>query len=185
MGCHTWCYKKTTIDKTDKELQDELLKEFENRLEYAQRELKNPSEEMERFYEWYTQEWREDYVLKMKRIVRFIATHKLSRRTLLKKHCNDIHLYNNDYRYKISEDVVYKGCYHDIFRKYGYPEIVLTTYDEAVEYYFNPANGCLVYDNDPFNKSGMVKAGEKEELDNKVLEAFKDIFQEDGYIEFG
>jgi len=73
----------------------------------------------------------------------------------------------------LTEYIEGKGLYiedtgfHDVFRKYGYPENKLFSLKETLEYINNPENNCTIYEN--------------------TIERLEDFWinYPDGFIEFG
>lgn len=145
MGCHTWFYQR--VERTQQEAKESCL----NKLRYAE-EL-NLNILQDRNYEgidW--SYWSDDMLLKkdavIKRHIRMVE--------------NDIYpeaVWHHQNDEKLTCYVEGKGLYmntkyHDLFRKYGYPDHRLYSLEETLEYLDNPTNEC------EFNDESIVRLKE-------------------------
>jgi hypothetical protein len=159
MGCHTWFYRK--IERTQEQAKQNCLKGL------LKSEKLNLSILNDRNYnniDW--SEWTDDMLLEhdavLKRQIRMVENNFCQRAVW--NHQNDKNL---------TEYIEGKGLYiedtgfHDVFRKYGYPENKLFSLEETLDYINNTENNCTVYEN--------------------TIERLKDFWSNypDGFIEFG
>ena len=137
MGCHTWFYRK--IERTQEEAKQSCLRGLRKSEKLNLNILAN------RNYnglDW--SDWTESELIKcdsyLKRQIRMVENNFCQRAVW--NHQNDENL---------TEYIDGKGFYmetgfHDIFRKYGYPEDKLFSLQETLNYINNPENGCTVYE---------------------------------------
>lgn len=130
MGCHTWFYKKVKDVNRNILIEDiiekinELIPEYENEPDPADqgflvyiKSLKDLLEEAINNHEVMSDEEVEEYY------------HDIIGGV--------IHIHNN--ALYSEKDVKY----HDVFRKYGYPDDVLTSYEETIAYIEDPENEVM------------------------------------------
>jgi hypothetical protein len=159
MGCHTWFYRK--IERTQEQAKQNCLKGL------LKSEKLNLSILNDRNYngiDW--SDWTDDMLLKhdasLKKQIRMVKNNFCQRAVW--NHQNDKNL---------TEYIEGKGLYiedtgfHDVFRKYGYPENKLFSLEETLDYINNTENNCTIYEN--------------------TIERLKDFWKNypDGFIEFG
>jgi len=160
MGCHTWFYKSLsnpTRETMKNFIRDKVLVE----LEFLDRLINNREEIDSDLLESYP-EWTVEYALEntksWNKILDFIHTGEINltelseffgstytKENLLENLycflCNDIIEY-------IDGRGFFKDCdeFHDVFRKWGYPDDKLFSLEETLEYINNPENECKVYE---------------------------------------
>lgn len=159
MGCHTWFYRK--IERTQEQAKQNCLKGL---LESEKLNLSILNDRNYNGFDW--SEWTDDMLLKhdaiLKRQIRMVENN-FCRRAVW-NHQNDKYL---------TEYIEGKGLYiedtgfHDVFRKYGYPENKLFSLKETLDYINNTENNCTIYEN--------------------TIERLKHFWNNypDGFIEFG
>lgn len=169
MGCHTWFYKK--VEKPSyEEMRGFVLDQYDESIKGLNKWIDNPLDEeylemVSVYKEWtidYIKEWRDSDL----RRVRLIEN-GYCRVAVMNKYCSysdSILIPVGDNIYK---DVSGNDGYHDVFRKYGYPEDRLFSLEETLSYIDNPKNECVVYENT-----------------REVLEKFWNRYP-DGMIDFG
>jgi len=117
MGCHTWCYKKER-DISNEELIKEIIKGLSSQAEYSERYL----------YEHPSNKDVEKDLKNQLRILNLFKDGKISSESVISRAYNDLNrcefLYHDGSFYKETE-------YHDIFRIGGYPEDMLTSFEET------------------------------------------------------
>ena len=158
MGCHTWFYRK--IERTQEEAKQNCLRGLRKSEKLNLNILAN------RNYnglDW--SDWTESELIKhdscLKRQIRMVDNNFCQRA-----------VWNHQDDENLTEYVDGKGFYmetgfHDIFRKYGYPEDKLFSLQETLNYINNPENACVTYDktferlNEFWNKypDGMIEFG--------------------------
>lgn len=161
MGCHTWFYKK--IEAPTKESFVSVVKErVSKELEFLNKLINDrdsiDSELLEAYPEW-NKEYAEENIPLWQAIYDFtngedidltifpeyFFEEDVTKDTLLQS------LYTS-----FSEDLLTfvknKGWYketddfHDVFRKYSYPDDILFSLEETLAYINDPKNECVVYD---------------------------------------
>lgn len=149
MGCHTWFYKK--IEKPSyEEMKQFILKKYYDSVEGLNKWINNPLDEeyleMSSVYtEWtieYLKQWR-DVDLRRIRLIE----NDYCKVAVMNKYCSysdDILVPVNNNIYK---DVSGVNGYHDVFRKYGYPNDMLFSLEETLNYINNTENECVIYEN--------------------------------------
>ena len=139
MGCHTWFYRK--IERTQEEAKENCLNGLKEAKELNLNILKD------RFYngiDW--SEWSEDTLrwddAVLERKIRMVENNLCQKA-----------VWNYQSDEDLTEFVEDKGLYiedtgfHDVFRKYGYPDDKLFSLDETLEYLNNPKNECVFDEN--------------------------------------
>jgi hypothetical protein len=143
MSCHTWFY--IPIEKVEYEITKKyLIDTLNNEIRFFEKYIKYPLNEdyldiLEDFPHW-TIEYMQHKIDIWKRQLRLVeggyckeAVNKKFERS------NKLIIYRNGNHYENSE-------FHDIFRKYNYPEIELYSYQETIDYISNVENRCNIYD---------------------------------------
>lgn len=145
MGCHTWFFKK--IDTPPyKEMKKFVVDTYKRSVSDLTRWIDNPTDaeylEMVSVYTDWTIEainkWRDADA----RRVRMIEA-GLCKQAVMNKFCMYSDGLKEFYNGNLYDDV---DGYHDLFRKYGYPEDRLFSLEETLEYINDPKNECQTYD---------------------------------------
>jgi hypothetical protein len=166
MGCHTWFYKKIE-SPSDGEIRNLTLERCDKEIDFLERLINNresiDSDLLEAYPDW-TPEWAKGTKSFWLEIKESIENNTIELDELYDHYC--------DWVGGLTEYIDGKGwfveCeYHDVFRKYGYPEDRLFSLQETLDYINNPNNKCVVYDDT-----------------NRRLEEFWNKYP-DGFIEFG
>ena len=159
MGCHTWFYRK--IERTQEEAKQSCLQNLKRSRNLAWKIYKNPTS----YYgiNWETTKEEQLYYIKyLNRQIRMVSNNLCSRAVWDRQNDEDL-----------TEYIEGKGLYiedtgfHDVFRKYGYPDDKLFSLQETLNYINNPENACVTYDktferlNEFWNKypDGMIEFG--------------------------
>ena len=137
MGCHTWAYKK--VERTQEEAKQSCLLKLKNSEKLNLNILKD------RNYngiDW--SEWSEENLIWHNKIIK--RQIKMVENNFCKRA-----VWNHQNDKELTEYVDGKGFYieigfHDMFRKYGYPDDRLFSLQETLNYINNPKNNCTVYD---------------------------------------
>lgn len=144
MGCHTWFYKK--IDSpSDDEVKKNILERCNEEIDFLNR-LVNDRESIDEgllhtYPEWTPEfgESEKEFWLNLKDS---IETNTITQ--------EEIYDYYTSWSEDLIEYVEGKGFYvecgdfHDVFRRYGYPEDQLFSLEESLEYINSPINDCTV-----------------------------------------
>ena len=159
MGCHTWFYRK--IERTQKEAKQSCLK----KLIYDEKLNINILENRSfNGIDWsnYTEEELIKFDTILKRKIRMVKNN-LCQKTV----------WNNQNDKELTVYVEGKGLFiedtgfHDVFRKYGYPDDKLFSLKESLDYINNTNNDCVIYEDtvqrltEFWNKfkNGMIEFG--------------------------
>jgi hypothetical protein len=162
MGCHTWFYKK--IDSpSDKEIKSAVKEKCENEIQFLE-QLIHQRDEIDKdlldaYPEW-TSEWAAEVKPHWERIIAFTNGEKIDLTKFPEFFFEDDYpeediiseLYSS-WKPELTRYVSGKGFYentefHDVFRKYGYPEDRLFSMEETMKYIEDPKNGCVVKDHE-------------------------------------
>lgn len=145
MGCHTWFYNKIDTPPYE-EIKEVVIKVYQDNIDLFNKWIDNPLcdeyVEMCSVYTEYTidkiKKWRDLNI----RLVRIIKNN-YCKKAVLNRYC----IYNKDLIVNINGEL-YKNVkeYHDSFRKYGYPDDMLFSLEETIDYINNPNNECYLYD---------------------------------------
>ena len=146
MGCHTWFYKRLENPPSKEEMVSKLSTLFNEELNYIKN---NPYKD-----EFGDSLTNEEYTYKLNffenclkvvtdNIEFYDENFDDKKITIESLYCHfsydDIILYHKGKFYVDSDE------YHDLFRKYGYPDDVLESYQETLDYINNPDNNCIIY----------------------------------------
>lgn len=141
MGCHTWFKKK--IDVSIEDARKIVINQLQYVIDDFSDLLENPNTEENSDLLRVYQEWTPDY------ITQCISIYNRQIRMIEKKLCNCavFNKYNNDNgSIFIKNKGMYDGTeYHDLFRKYGFPNTILHSLKESVDYITNDENSCHLY----------------------------------------
>jgi hypothetical protein len=145
MGCHTWFYKKIDTPPYE-EMKKFVIDTYNRSINDLTCWIDNPTdveylEMFEAYPEWtieFITTWRDTD----KRRVRMIEA-DLCKQAVMNKFCMNGDKLTEFYNGNLYDDV---DGYHDIFRKYGYPEDRLFSLEETLEYINDPKNDCDTYD---------------------------------------
>ena len=145
MGCHTWAYKRVEAPSFEN-MKGFVLKSYKDSSDNLQKWIDNPQDDeyldmLKHYKDWtieYIKHWREVN----KRRIRLIEN-GFCKEAIINRYCsfsNDhIEYYNGKFYKEIG--------FHDMFRKYGYPNDKLFSLQETLDYINNPENKCTVYEN--------------------------------------
>ena len=144
MGCHTWAYKRIESPSFEK-MKDFVLKIYKDSSDNLQKWIDNPQDEeyLDMFKHY--KEWTIDYIKYWqetdKRRIRLIEN-GFCKQAIVNKYCSYsdglIECYNGNFYKEIG--------FHDMFRKYGYPDDKLFSLKETLDYINNPLNKCIIND---------------------------------------
>jgi hypothetical protein len=145
MGCHTWFYKKIDTPPYE-EMKKFVIDTYNRSINDLTRWIDNPTDvEYLEMYEAYP-EWTIEFITAWRdtdtRRVRMIEA-GLCKEKVMNKFCMYGDKLTEFYKGNLYDDV---DGYHDVFRKYGYPEDRLFSLEETLEYINDPKNDCDVYD---------------------------------------
>ena len=141
MGCHTWFYKKSnrSIEEARKIFIDQTIETIEF--------YKNVIDNDMQFEGVDWREWEKDGP-GVGFIENFIKVLYRQIRMVEKGLCN-LAVYNKQPEISFVNEkgfFVEHSDYHDVFRKHGYPEDILYSFDETIDYINNPDNHCTKND---------------------------------------
>lgn len=145
MGCHTWFYKR--IDSPSfEEMKEAVLKKYKESIENCEKWLSNPDSDdyksiLEAYPEWNSNELRKWMSVDLRKIKMIEGGY--CRQAVVNKYCMfnpDIMIEHEGNFYVDVDD------FHDVFRKYGYPDDRLFSLQETISYINNPDNECTIYD---------------------------------------
>lgn len=145
MGCHTWCYRK--IEVSYEEAKEKVLEVYKESFKTYLNWINNPLDmEYLNLLSVYP-EYTYDYIYEQNEI----TFRKIG--IIEKGLCKEAVMHKfAQYSEEIMEYIPGKGMYvevggyHDLFRKYGYPEDKLFSLQESLDYINNPDNKCDIYD---------------------------------------
>ena len=145
MGCHTWAYKRIESPSFE-EMKEFVLKVYKDSIEGLQKWIDNPQDEeyldMFKSYRDWTIEFIKYWQEAEKRRVRLIEG-GFCKQAVINKYCEYsdgiVDHYNGNFYKEIG--------FHDMFRKYGYPQDKLFSLEETLAYINNPENECVINDN--------------------------------------
>ena len=143
MGCHTWFYAKIEPQPTYEEVKQNVINHLEEKIDFYNEVVNgNLDSEFLEVYPELTPEFGLKYKSIYERKLQFV------KKDLCKKA-----VYNN---YRLSEDVLiinvngtlYQDIdeYHDLFRKYKYPEDMLFSLKETLEYIEKYKDEIIIYE---------------------------------------
>lgn len=168
MGCHTWFYRKLDIQPTYNDAKNFFIKRSKESINFYTRCIENPGKfendfiESYRNTDIYTIEKMKHYINVIKRQLRLVEN-GYCKEAVLSKY--DIYEYLKGHGFYTDD-----GCPHDIFRKYGYPDDKLFSFEDTLKYINDPENDCHFI----FSKEETIKR-------------LKDFWDKnpDAFIEFG
>jgi len=158
MGCHTWFYKKAESPSNDEMrsvIKDRCEKEidFLNRLIHHRNEINQDL--LEAYPEW-TSEWAADLIPKWEKLLSFANGCDIDLSEF------PAYFFEDDYSKDVLIEELYaswtgqvyvsgrgffkEADYHDVFRKYGYPDDRLFSLEETLAYIDDPEKACSVHD---------------------------------------
>lgn len=140
MGCHTWFNKRVNISYD--EIKQKYIDSLKENLDFCDRLLHNRDSLDPDLLDAYP-EWDEKYAIDeiemSKQTIIEVENDKMSIEDIISRSPQSLICFNGIiYTWKDVE-------YHDVFRKYGYPEDVLFSMEETIEYIMEPKNKCLLY----------------------------------------
>jgi hypothetical protein len=123
MGCHTWCYKK--FERSIEEARTIWIKKQTEWIAKWQEITENPYDECRVAYKW-EQSYCDKCLLVYKRQLRMVEKGLCNVAVMnhQPEHC----------RYVEGKGFFIEEGTHDPFRIYGYPNDLLFSYDECIEY---------------------------------------------------
>jgi hypothetical protein len=139
MGCHTWFYKK--INHSYNEVKENVINKLNKSLQFYDRMcdgLLDPD-----LMEAYP-EWTPKYGFKYKSIIERqiqIVTKDLCKRAIYNRYTS-----NNNLTVYVNGNLYEETDYHDIFRKYNYPEDHLYSLQETLDYIQKYKDEITIYD---------------------------------------
>jgi hypothetical protein len=144
LGCHTWFYQRVEVDF--EEMKKLVLDNYQKSVDRYDRWISDPNDkdylEMRSAYpEWtldLVEQWREVHIRQITMI-----RNGNCKEAVINKYCSFSKGVN---RYIKGRGIFMECGYHDIFRKYGYPDDVLFSYEETLDYIDYPPNECKLYD---------------------------------------
>lgn len=164
MGCHTWFYKKIQ-DPSSEEINATVKDRCEKELEFLDKLINRRNEIDEELLECYP-EWTPEWATVMKdawnKIYHFVDGGELNIKELpeafnaffdegMSRDSILAFLYEM-WTPELTNFVEGKGWFedtdefHDVFRKYGYPDDMLFSLQETLDYIANPDNECTTYE---------------------------------------
>jgi hypothetical protein len=160
MGCHTWFYKKIETPSED-EIRSTVKDRCEREIQFLEKLIHRRSEIDEDLLEAYP-EWTPDYAKEIKphweRIIAFANGGSIDLSEFpeyfFEEDYDKENLLSQFYaawQPKLTVYIPERGFYeevefHDVFRKYGYPEDLLFSLEETLTYINNPKNKCSIHD---------------------------------------
>lgn len=149
MGCHTWFHKK--INVSYEEARDSLVKKYKSNIELTQKWIDNPNDDeyvdMLKYYEYYTIEYLTEQNEIDRRKLRMVESGYCKEAVMRKYDNNTIDKFNV-YHY-IKNVGMFVDCeYHNLFRIPGYPEDMLFSLEETIEFIKINKNFIYWYAND-------------------------------------
>lgn len=138
MGCHTWFYRK--IERTQKEAKESCLEYLKYSRNLGWKIYKNPNGYLG--INWQiSKEEQLRYIHLLNRQIRMVSNNYCQKAVW--NHQNDEDLVE----YVDGKGLYIEAGFHDVFRKYGYPDDKLFSLKETLEYINNPLNNCVTNDN--------------------------------------
>ena len=168
MGCHTWFYRK--IERTQKEANDACIEGIKKSRKLAWKIYKNPT--TYRNINWLEDLYDNDLKKCLNTQKEIINTSNRKIKAIYNGYYQKA-VWNHQNDKELTEYIDGQGLYiedtgfHDVFRKYGYPDDRLFSLEETLNYINNYENKCIVYEN--------------------TIDLLKDFWSKypDGFIEFG
>lgn len=161
MGCHTWFYKKSKTPTTE-EMKSVVKDHCERELEFLEKLIHRREEIDQDLLEAYP-EWTPEYAIENKarweNLLAFSNGEPIDLtifgKFFFEENYTEDSLLENLYSSWSGNLMTYvkgKGFYettdfHDVFRKYRYPDDQLFSLEETLAYINNPENGCSTYEN--------------------------------------
>ena len=156
MGCHTWCYRK--IEISYEEAKEKVLETYKESFMTYTNWINNPLDmeylNMLSVYSEYTYDYIYEQQQVLNRLIR-VVNKGLCKEAVMHKfasHSEEIMVYIPGKGMYVEVD-----GYHDLFRKYGYPETQLFSLQESLDYIKDPENHCVVYDDGDFSSVKYLK----------------------------
>lgn len=163
MGCHTWFYRK--IERTQKEANESCIKGLKKSRRLLWKIFKNPTG-------YRGINWEEDCDSSKEKCLQSINIINRKIKAIYNKYYQKA-VWNHQSDKELTIYIVNKRLFiedtefHDVFRKYGYPEDKLFSLEETLKYINDPEKNCTIYDNtieklkEFWNKypDGMIKFG--------------------------
>jgi hypothetical protein len=146
MGCHTWFYKKIN-SPLDEEIKKTVIERCSKELDFLERLINDRGSIDADFLEAYPEfdsEWvtnNKSFWLDLKERT---ENGTIETDELYERYCD----WSNDLTEHVKDKGWFIECdeFHDVFRKYGYPDDKLFSYQETMDYINDPKNECVVYD---------------------------------------
>ncbi len=151
MGCHTWLYKKS--NRTIEEAREIYIKLLEENNDFFNNIIKDKNHDGIDWLDVYP-EFTDD------NLNRVIAVNERKIRIVKKGLCN-VAVFNN--QPEVSRYIEGKGFFIDTnegqpFRKRGYPDDILFSFEETMDYINDPKNNCETWG---YTNEGVKKFWDK------------------------
>lgn len=145
MGCHTWFYKKIE-NISDDNVRKTVIKGIQSELDFLDKLINDRNSLDKKLLESYP-EWTPGYakenITHWNKVMDSVKNNTIDKEELYDYYCD----WDSDLIDFVEGRGWYKQTeYHDIFRKYGYPEDKLFSLEETLSYINNTENNCDVYD---------------------------------------
>ena len=135
MGCHTWFYTK--IERTQEEAKELWINEHIKSINRWEEMCKNPNDNCRVSYNW-SQEFCNLKLEVLKRQLRRVQNGGCKEAIWNKQPDKELTIFIK------GKGLFIETSYHDIFRRYGYPEVKLFSYEETIDYIID--NKCYFYE---------------------------------------
>jgi len=140
MGCHTWFYKKTE-DPNLQQVVDELISLYQTEVDRLDKMAASPEYEKQGLLEQVKslkKAWEDD----ISKIESGLTPDVEIYEQWASSQSGDLLSWVDGKGLYISSD----DLPHDLFRKYGYPEIKLFSLEETLSYIYDKDNDCVIYE---------------------------------------
>lgn len=139
MGCHTWFYKK--INPSYNEVKENVLTQLNKSLQFYNKIIDGSldADLMEAY-----PEWTPEYGIKRKQIIERqiqIVTKDLCKNAIYNRYTS-----NNNLTVYVNGSLYEETDYHDLFRKYKYPEDHLYSLQETLDYIQKYKDEITIYE---------------------------------------
>lgn len=139
MGCHTWFYRK--IERTQEEAKQSCIEYLKYARNLAWKIHRKPNGYFG--IDWNsTKEEQLRYVRLLNRQIRMVSNNLCQKAVWNKQNDEDLVEYFEGKGLYIEDT-----GFHDLFRKYDYPDDVLFSIKDTLDYIKNKENDCTVYEN--------------------------------------
>lgn len=141
MGCHTWFYKKINPQPTYSEVKENVINKFKKEIDFTNRLIVGDIDKdlLEAYPEW-TPEYGYKYKSILGRQLQFIEKDLCYTALYNRYNSGGLTININNILYIETE-------YHDLFRKYKYPDDILFSLKETLEYIERYKEEITIYEN--------------------------------------